>query len=142
MKNHETIKGYFNAITFDDQIYEFIVDGEGNIYCDAIIKDRAIKKLIMKPNFEAILVNGGWVSCDCLARMNGGRKSLIKDYNISPQLAEKLVLNHSIMYSVDMAYLYGLDYRYAYDREDQTRAFKHVKNPAKRLVKQKQGIFN
>lgn len=136
------IKGRFNAVTFDDQVYEFVVDNEGYIYCDAIVKDRAIKRLIMKPNFEAIFVNGGWISCDCLARMNGGRKSLIKSFNISPQLVRDLALNWNIIYSTDMACLYELDPEYAYDKDYQTRAFKYVKNPAKRLVKQKQGIFN
>ena len=46
------------------------------------------------------------------------------------------------MYSTDMAYLYGLNPEYASDREYQTRAFKYVKDDTKRLVKQKQGIFN
>ena len=67
---------------------------------------------------------------------------MIKSYNISNELLEYLIRERIVRYSTDMAYFYGFDPEYAYDREYQTRAFKYVKDDKKRLVKQKQGNFN
>ena len=38
--------------------------------------------------------------------------------------------------------VYGFDPEFAYDRHENTRAFKHVKDESKILALQKKGIFN
>ena len=67
---------------------------------------------------------------------------LIESYFIKPELLEFLVLKNSVMYSYDMACLYGFNVKRSYDYYQQRRAFKRVKDKEKILVKQKQGIFN
>ena len=69
MEQEKKVIGHFNAVTFDNQVYEFIVKDDLLIYCDTIIKKLGIRKLILKPNFEAILDKNGWISCDCLSRV-------------------------------------------------------------------------
>lgn len=140
--NQEKIIGKFFALTYDNQILEFIVKDNGLIYCDFISKKFGIKKLYLKPNFEFTLENDVILSYDTILRSKEQRKSLIGSYHIDTDLAQYLILNRFISYSYDMAELYGFNPNYASDKSHKARAFKHVKDPKKRLLKQRQGQFN
>ena len=128
--------GRFSAKTFNNHFLEFEVREDGFIYWNHI-KDEKIKRLIIKPKLEIYLQNG-----TSYALNNRSSIELIESYFIEPKLLEYLIKNHRVMYSTDMAYLYGFDKNYAYDFYDQARAFKWVRNKEKILTKQKQGIFN
>ncbi len=159
--------GRFKAVTFDGEIFEFIVCENG--ICCKNLHDGTIlfEKLTLKPSFtfskahytpshqKTKYSNSSetkegrderWrdnpSSLDSYIRGNYLEKTLICQYLIDDELLEYLIKNKMIDYSTDMAYLYGLDADYAYDREYQTRAFKWVKKKSKILTKQKRGFFN
>lgn len=138
----DKIIGKFFALTYDNKIIEFVVKDNGLMYCDFLSKNFGIKKLYLKPNFEFTLENNVILSYDTILRSKGQGKSLIGSYHIDTDLAEYLALNRFISYSYDMAELYGLNPNYASDKNHKTRAFKHVKDPKKRLLKQRIGQFN
>lgn len=137
----------FYAFAFDGYMYEFLLGDDNLLYCDQIMKDKAINKVILKPNFWAFLNEGGYLSCDSLVRENNTKTStsahLISSYVISKELLEFLTLNGLVSYSTEMSYLYGLDPSLAYDVKGQSRAFKRARRKKEKiLIKQKQGIFN
>ena len=71
------------------------------------------------------------------------QQELIRSYIIESSILEYLMENKMLMYSHDMAMLYGFDPQYAYDYHFQTRSFKksRYKDNKKILTKQKKGIF-
>lgn len=146
----ENIIGQFWAITFDNQVYNFIVTDQLSLYCPQIGENRQIKSLAIKPNFE-ICLNGGSLrhAVDLAKRHrgesyyeNGEKIPYVAKYIIPEQLIGVLVANEVISYSTDMAYLYGLNPDYACDRKFKGRAFKHVSDKRNILVKQRRGIYN
>ena len=76
--------------------------------------------------------------------MEKQQKNLIKSYIIEPHVLEYMIENKMVMYSHDMAILYGFDPKHAYDGYFQTRSFKknRHKEKTKVLTKQKKGIFH
>ena len=72
------------------------------------------------------------------------QQNLIKSYIIEPYVLEYLIENKMLIYSHDMALLYGFDPKHSYDGHFQTRAFKknRHKDKTKILTKQKKGIFH
>ena len=134
----------FYAIGFNNQIYEFELGEDNLLYCD-IVKNKAIRKLYIKPNFEIFFKDGGYLTCEGLARTRNQKDTsyLIGHFHIKDELLEYLVGENLISYSTEMAYLYGLTPLFARDAKEKTRAFKRVKRKSdKILTKQKQGIFN
>lgn len=144
--NQEKVIGVFYAITYNNETYEFIVKNNGLIYSKQIENNKPINKLLIKPNFWVYFEDGGYTSCDTLARQNGTKNNnnhLIKRLKITKDLLDYLVLTNLIFYSTDMAYLYGLNSNYAYDKNKKTRAFKKLKRKKKPILEQqKQGKFN
>ena len=69
-------------------------------------------------------------------------KDYVASFDIDEDLLYELVCKDILRYSTDMAFLYGFDPELSYDRHDNTRAFKHVKDESKILALQKKGIFN
>lgn len=74
--------------------------------------------------------------------MRDSKRQYVESIDIDPELLSDLVNHGAIYYSTDMAYLYGLDPKQAYDRQYNRRAFKHVKDKSRILALQKQGIYN
>lgn len=138
---------YFSAVTFDDNTYNFAVTPEGNIYCCEFDLAEPAKIIEFKPNF--ILRNKygrPFYSLDDYARERKFDKSLIREWIIDEDLFELLINDRKILYSAQMAVLYGFDPKYAFDANDQKRAFKYSRhNEAKRariLEPMKSGKFN
>ena len=77
-----------------------------------------------------------------MEKYTNSQKDYIQSFNIDSELLEELALKSVIYYSTDMAYLYGFDPDMAFDRYQNRRAFKHVKDKTKILALQKQGIYN
>lgn len=156
--------GRFKGLSFDGQIFEFIVC-ENGIFCTNLHDETVLyEKLTLKPSFTFSKAHytalrekqkystktnkteksssSNPSSLDSYIRENNLEKILICQYLIDDELLAYLIKNKMIDYSTDMAYLYGLDSDYAYDRQYQTRAFKWVKKKSKILTKQKRGFFN
>lgn len=138
---------YFSAVTYDNEVYEFAVTPEGDIFCcDFDIADPT-NIIELKPNFILRDKQGKTLySLDEYTRERNIKKSLIREWIINEDLLEYLIKNRKIIYSTQMAILYGFDPQYAYDAHYQKRAFKSSRNnPLKRtkiLARQKAGNFN
>ena len=129
--------GRFYAIAFDETIYEFIVYNDYMI-CPTISNEK-IKRIVLKPRFDLIEYGKGALWMPVAA---GYTKGLIKTYDIDDELFNYLREKNMIMYSIDMAYLYGFKDKSGYDRQYNKTPFKRVKDKEKILIKQKQGKFN
>ena len=144
--NNEEMK-YFSAITYDDNIYTFAVTPEGYIYCEDFDIVEPTSILELKPNFVLRNEEGcTFYSLDDYTRERKVKKSLISGWIIDDDLFEYLINNRRIMYSTQMAVLYGFEPKYAFDAHSQSRAFKSSRNNPKKRAKilesQKQGKFN
>lgn len=167
MKTQEPIKSFI-AVTYDNKPYHFIITDDKKIYCCEFRLEYGADIIELKPNFvlrdkqsqtiyslkeylkEHKEKNNktdykkfmfGYVPKTELEKT---QHDLIKSYIIETPVLEYLIENRMIMYSNDMAMLYGLDPTHAYDQYFQTRSFKksrHKEN-AKILTKQKKGIFH
>ncbi|MBQ8681927.1 MAG: hypothetical protein IJ509_03345 [Bacilli bacterium] len=136
--NYENALGRFFAISFDGQVYEFIVKNNGMMYCDNIVKDIGIKKLFIEPNFCAVLEDdNGCVTSKSLANANGREIYLIKEFDIFPDLVEFLASKDAISYSTNIADLYGLNSEYAWDGQKEVNLHEDTKGKVKILNKTK-----
>jgi len=137
----------FSAVTYEGNIYNFVITNKGDIFClefDLAISTQLIE---LKPNFILRNEEGrSFYSLDDYVRERKLKKSLISEWIIDEEVFEYLINNRRIMYSTQMAVLYGFDPKYAFDVKYQKRAFKYSRNnPAKRtkvLKPMKSGIFN
>lgn len=146
MKLNNDIK-YFKALTFDNNIYNFAVTSDNEIYCQEFGISIPAYLIELKPNF--VLRDQGKrtiYSLDDHINNRNKSKSLIKEFIIDNDLLNYMIKNKMVIYSTDMAFLYGFDPRYAYDSYCQKRAFKSYRNNVKKktkiLEKQKRGIFH
>lgn len=71
----------------------------------------------------------------------GMQNSLIKRFEIDKNLLITMSQLQLVRYSKEMAIFYGFDPEFAFDKNQQTRSFKHVPS-SKVLEKAKKGIFN
>ena len=129
--------GKFFATAFDETIYTFIVYDDG-IACPNLGVDKA-KRIIIKPKFELVGYEDDWY---LMPIKSGYKEGLINSYDIDKDLFKYLKTKSMILYSTDMAYLYGFEDKQGYDSEFKKTPFKRVKDKQKILAKQKQGIFN
>jgi len=146
MNSNEEMK-YFSAITYDDNIYTFAVTPEGYIYCEDFDIVEPTSTLELKPNFVLRNEEGcTFYSLDDFTRERKIKKSLISGWIIDDDLFEYLINNRKIMYSTQMAVLYGFDPKYAFDAREQKRIFKNSRNNTKKRTKvlapMKSGKFN
>ena len=131
--------GRFYATRFDEKVYEFIVNSDKTMDCPAI-GAKSIYRIVIKPRFELFSKNH---SCINPAKHGGHTEGLIREYNIDDDLFVYLRQNSMIMYSTDMAYLYGFKDKSGYDRyAKEGHPFKWAEKKGPILVKQKKGIYN
>ena len=138
---------YFEAVTFDDYIYHFAITPKGEISCSEFGITVPASIIELKPNFVLRRADGSSIySLDDHARNRNKKKSLISHWKINEEVFEYLINNKKVMYSTDMAVLYGFDSQYAYDAIKQRKAYRRTKNnPARRarvLAPLKAGKFN
>ena len=82
------------------------------------------------------MINGTKVQCCYMYEY-------IESVEIDADLLAYMRLNNMIMYSTDMAYLYGFKDKSGYDREfKEGHPFKWAKKKGPILVKQKKGKYN
>lgn len=138
---------FFEAVTYDNHAYHFVVTPEGKIFCIEFEIEVPAEVIEIKPNFVLRKKCGRSIySLDDHARNQSKKKSLISRFVIDDDVFEYLINNGMIRYCTDMALLYGFDRQYAYDAPYQKNAFKSYKyNPKKRarmLENEKKGRFN
>ena len=139
--------GTFKGITFHEEVIDFIVKSDG-IYCDVLSKrlrkedqKRPIRMLQLKPNFQYWYFDNFSRCIPRYFKESGMHNSLIKRFEIDKNLLITMSQLQLIRYSKEMAIFYDFDTEFAFDKEQQTRSFKHV-GPDKFLEKAKKGIFN
>ena len=132
----------FKAFTFSGKEIKFQLDEKDFIYCESFSFNRPIKRLILKPNIYFVCPDFRSYDMEGFYRSLDMEKDYVASFDIDEDLFYELVYKDILRYSTDMAFLYGFDPELAYDRIDNTRAFKHVKDESKILSLQKKGIFN
>lgn len=138
---------YFSAVTFDDNTYNFAVTPKGDIYCCEFDIAQPAKIIELKPNFTLRDERGhSFYSLDDYTRERKIEKSLIREWIIDEELFSLLMSEHKLLYSTQMAVLYGFDPQYSFDANNQKRAFKSSRNNKKKRAKvlapMKSGKFN
>ena len=133
--------GRFEAVTFDGDVFKFKLNEDNTLSCDSFDLVRPIKKILLKPNMELRFENGQYLTSDSYARATKSKRFLIKEYRISENLLDYMVDEKIAKYSTDCAGLYDFKVEKAYDQKYQTRAFKHIKDKSKQMLKAKQGVF-
>ena len=143
---------YFKAVTYDNQSYHFAVTPKDEIYCVEFGINNPSKKIEIKPNFVLRNIERRTIySLDehlrnrCNPKTNGDK---IFNWIIEPELFKYLIANKMVMYSKQMAILYGFGEQYeqyAYNAAYEQRTHKKSRNnPKKRelvLDKIKKEIF-
>lgn len=136
----ENIVGSFNLKTFGGKVYKFNVLDNGLMYCNEITM-YPLYRIVLKPLFDLYGLNEYGLKKNIFIP-----RCKVDDYieivDIDENLLNYMRLNNMIMYSTDMAYLYNLPNKDGYDRYHQKRAFKHVKDKTKVLMKQRRGYYN
>ena len=131
--------GRFYATRFDESVYEFIVNSDATMDCPAIGAE-SVYRIVIKPRFELFSRNCSFINP---AKHGGHIDGLIRDYDIDDDLFDYLREHNMIMYSTDMAYLYGFKDKSGYDREfKEGHPFKWAEKKGPILVKQKNGQYN
>jgi len=136
----ENIVGSFNLKTFGGKVYKFCVLDNGLMYCKDITM-YPLYRIVLKPLFDLYGLNE-YGNKESIFIPRSKVNDYIESVDIDENLLNYMRLNNMIMYSTDMAYLYNLPNKDGYDRLYQKRAFKHVKDKSKVLMKQKRGYYN
>ena len=140
--------GRFQAISYDEKVYDFIVYNDNTIDCLTLnildvnridLKPRFVLSKIIKKDGKKIL-RIRYLKVE--PKNKNGVSQLISNYNIDEDLFYYLKEHNMITYSTDMAYLYGFPDKDGFDwkRHSQGKPFKRTKGLI--LVKQKNGCFN
>ena len=141
MSSKEEIK-YFKAVTYNGDEYNFAVTPENQICCIEFGIDKTANLLELKPNFVLRNKNSRTIySLDEHLRARYSPKSKgdkIFNWIIEPELFKYLLENKMIMFSKQMAILYGFTEEYqqfAYNASYEPRAHKNSRNnPKKRAL--------
>ena len=130
--------GRFSAYTFGSKYYEFIVRDNKTMYCEEF-PEFSCCRMSIQPRFHLLSEDKTKILSPVPV---GNSLGLICSFEFDENVFEYLKDNHMIIYSTDMAYFYNLPDKAGYDIDFQKRAFKHVRDKEKILLKQKHGIFN
>ena len=142
--------GRFQAISFDEKVYDFIVYNDNMIDCLTLnILDA--NRIDLKPRFVLIkfikkddkrILRIRYLKVK--QKNKDGVSQLIGNYSIDEDLFYYLKEHNMITYSTDMAYLYGFPDKDGFDwkRHSQGEPFKRARKKGPILVKQRDGYFN
>ena len=130
--------GRFYATTFDENVYEFIVNDNNIMECTTLGID-SIYKIVIKPRMLLLRKDCAYIS----PAKPHVKDDLIQKFDIPEELFNYLKENKMILYSTDMAYLYGFNDKDGYDRQyKEGHPYKWAEKKGPILVKQRQGIYN
>lgn len=143
---------YFKAVTYNNTEYNFIITPEGDIYCTEFGLSIPASIIELKPSFvlrnakgESIYGLADYFRTGYTPKTKGDK---IFKWDIEPDVFKYLIDNRKIMFSKQMAMLYGFDEQYerhAYNAAYETRTYKSTRNDAKKraltLAKIRHDIF-
>ena len=134
--------GRFYAMSFDGNIIEFIVFNDNTIDCPEL-NVYNFKRIELKPRF-VMWDEKNYYRYNVPASHYSGYSKLIESYDINENLFAYLKQNGMIIYSTDMAYLYGFSDTDGYDKKGYNvgSPYKWAKKKGPILVKQRKGQFN
>ncbi len=142
--------GRFQAISYDEKVYDFIVYNDNTIDCLTLnILD--VNRIDLKPRFVLIkfikkedkrILRIKYLKVK--QKNKDGVSQLIGNYSIDEDLFYYMREHNMITYSTDMAYLYGFPDKDGFDwkSHSQGEPFKRARKKGPILVKQKNGNFN
>lgn len=142
--------GRFQAISYDEKVYDFIVYNDNTIDCLTLnILD--VNRIDLKPRFVLIkfikkedkrILRIKYLKVK--QKNKDGVSQLIGNYSIDEDLFYYMREHNMITYSTDMAYLYGFPDKDGFDwkSHSQGEPYKHARKKGPILVKQKNGNFN
>jgi len=112
---------YFSAVAVDGSTYNFGITPKGEISCAEFGITYPASMIELKPNFVLRSADGSSIySLDDHLRNRNIKKpdglSLVVEWHIPTDVFEYLINNKKIMYSTQMATLYGFDPTYAFDK--------------------------
>ena len=144
MKKEEI--GKFFAIAYNNNYFEFIVYSDNTLSCPTL-GIKSFSTIELKPRFVLRGINGENKYYTYDAKSNepdDSHPELIGNYVISEELFTILKENKMIIYSTDMAYLYGFKDKDGYDNDEYGvgSPYKWAKKKGPILTKQKKGVFN
>ena len=142
--------GRFQAISFDEKVYDFIVYNDNTIDC-LTLNILGVNRIDLKPRFVLIkfikkddkrILRIKYLKVK--QKNKDGDSQLIGNYSIDEDLFYYLKEHNMITYSTDMAYLYGFPDKDGFDwkSHSQGKPFKRARKKGPILVKQRDGYFN
>ena len=142
--------GRFQAISFDEKVYDFIVYNDNTIDCLTLnifdvnridLKPRFVLSKFIKKDDKRIF---RFWHLNVKSKNENGDSQLIGNYSIDDDLFYYLKEHNMITYSTAMAYLYGFPDKDGFDwkRHSQGEPFKRARKKGPILVKQRDGCFN
>lgn len=140
--NSEKEMKYFKAVTYNGDEYNFAVTPENEIYCIEFGMNIPASIIELKPNFVLRKKNRETIySLDEYLRNRPKPKSKgdkIFNWVIEPDVFEYLINNKMVMFSKQMAMIYGFGEEYeksAFNAAYETRTHKNTRNnPKKRAL--------
>ena len=137
--------GRFYATTFNGITFEFIVFNNNTIDCPAL-NLRSFSRIDLKPRFVLSKKGSYYTYITPTEGKDKNQQELIGNYDIDNNLFDYLKQHRMIIYSNDMAYLYGFNDKNGYDSDPNHYGvgspYKWAKKKGPILVKQKKFIFN
>lgn len=137
--------GRFYATTFNGITFEFIVFNNNTIDCPAL-NLRSFSRIDLKPRFVLSKKGSYYTYITPTEEKDKNQQELIGNYDIDNNLFDYLKQHRMIIYSNDMAYLYGFNDKNGYDSDPNHYGvgspYKWAKKKGPILVKQKKGQFN
>lgn len=136
------------AESFDCNCHEIrLVEDDNNPYFMVENFDKPIRKLVLKPNFIAVLSDGNNIKgTNILKPLSNSQESkkcvLLRNIYIDPSMFSTLINKGMLSYSKSMAYFYDLPIECARDNKFNKTDYKKPGAKEKNLGKWEQGIFN
>ena len=142
--------GRFQAISFDEKVYDFIVYNDNTLDC-LTLNILGVNRIDLKPRFVLIkfikkddkrILHIKYLKVK--QKNKDGDSQLIGKYSIDEDLFYYLKEHNMITYSTDMAYLYRFPDKDGFDwkRHSQGEPYKRARKKGPILVKQRDGCFN
>lgn len=123
----------FTAITYNNYVYHFSITANGEISCSEFGITIPASIIEIKPNFVLRRADGSTI-CNLddhlrnrnLKKPNG--ESLVFKWDIPENVLEYLINNKKIMYSTELALLYGFPTEYAHDINYKRKEIRRLQN--------------
>lgn len=130
----------FTALTYNNSVYHFSITKNGEISCVEFGITTTASIIEIKPNFVLRRADGSTIyNLDDHLRNRNLKKpngeSLVFKWDIPENVLEYLINNKKLMYSTEIALLYGFPTEFAHDINYKRREIERIKNKTPRAEK-------